>query len=115
MDAIALVLFFGLVALFAGRAWKAQGRLSGRDRWSLITGFAPAVTTFIAAPLVINWVVVPGALWLAAVALLAAGVVGAALRWPELAWNAGARPVRRAVAVGTTLLSCALVVGVAVA
>jgi hypothetical protein len=115
VDALALVLFFGLVALFALRAWKAEGRLAGRDRWALVTGFAVAVAAFAAASLLVNWVVVPTALWPAAVALLAGGVVGAALRWPELAWSAGMHRVRRPVGVGATLLSCAVVVGVAVA
>ena len=32
MDLLAVALFLGLVALFAIRAWKAQGRLSARDR-----------------------------------------------------------------------------------
>ena len=38
MDLLAVVLFFGLVALFVMRAWKAHGRLAARDRWALITG-----------------------------------------------------------------------------
>jgi hypothetical protein len=115
MDVLALIPFFGLVALFAVRAWKPRGRFSGGDRWALITGFAAAVAAFAVAPMLVNWVVVPTALWLLAVALLAGGVVGAALRWPELAWSEGAPPIRRAVRVGATLLSCALVVGVAMA
>jgi hypothetical protein len=114
MDVLALGLFFGLVALFVARAWKPRGRLSARDRWGLVTGFAAAVAAFAVAPRLIDWVVVPTALWLVAVALLAGGVVGAALRWPDLSWSAGARPVRRAVAVGATLVGCALVVGVTV-
>ena len=39
---------------FVIRAWKPDGRLSGRDRWSLITGFAVALTMFVVAPLVMN-------------------------------------------------------------
>ena len=92
MDSIALALFFGLVARFVIRAWKGHGRLSGRDRWALITSFAVASTTFVIAPLLINWVIVPTAIWLIAVALLAGGVVGAVLRWPELAWFTGTHP-----------------------
>lgn len=114
MDILALVLFFALVTLFAIRAWKGHGRLSARDRWALVTSFAVAITTFVLAPLLINWVIVPTALWLIVVALLAGGVVGAVLRWPELAWFTGTRPVRRAIGVGATLVSCALIVGVAV-
>lgn len=114
MDILALVLFFGLVGLFAIRAWKAHGRLSARDRWALITSFAVASTTFVIAPVLINWVIVPTAIWLIAVALLTSGVVGAALRWPELACSTGTHPIRRAIGVGATLASCALIIGVAV-
>jgi small-conductance mechanosensitive channel len=114
MDSIALALFFGLVARFVIRAWKGHGRLSGRDRWALITSFAVALTLFVVARLVINWVLVPTAIWLIAVALLAGGVVGAVLRWPELTWFSGTHPIRRAIGVGATLVSCALIIGVAV-
>ena len=96
------------------QAWKGHGRLSGRDRWALITSFAVALTMFVVARLVINWVLAPTALWLIGVALLSGGVVGAALRWPELGWFTGRRPIRRAIGIGATLVSCALVVGIAV-
>jgi hypothetical protein len=114
MDILAVALFYALVARFMIRAWKAQGRLSGRDRWALIASFVVAATTFVIAPLLINWVLVPTAIWLIAVGLLAGGVAGAALRWPELAWFSGTHPIRRAIGVGATLVSCALIVGVAV-
>ncbi len=114
MDSIAVGLFLGLVARFVIRAWKADGRLSSRDRWALITSFAVALTTFVIAPLLINWVIVPTVIWLIAVALLAGGVVGAVLRWPELAWFSDMRPIRRAIGVGATSVSCMLIIGVAV-
>jgi hypothetical protein len=114
MDILAVALFFALVVRFAIRAWKAHGRLSGRDRWALITSFAVAATTFVVAPLLIKWVMVPTVIWLVAVALLAGGVAGAALRWPELAWFSDTRPIRGAIRVGTTLVICALIIGVAV-
>ena len=113
MDSIAVALFIGLVARFVTRAWKAHGRLSGRDRWALITSFAVALTTCVIASLVINWVLMPTVIWLIAVALLAGGVVGVVLRWPELAWFTGTHPIRRAIGVGATLLSCMLIIGVA--
>ncbi len=114
MDILALGLFCGFVSLFVIRAWKPRGRLSARDRWALITSFAVASTMFVVAPLVINWVIMPTAIWLIAIALFAGGVVGAALRWPELAWFTGRRPFRRAIGIGATLVSCALIIGVAV-
>lgn len=114
MDIVAVALFFALVARFAIRAWKVEGRLSGRDRWSLITSCIVASTTFVIAPLLINWVMVPTLMWLIAVGLLAGGVVGVALRWPELAWSSGTHPIRRAIGNGATLVSCALIIGMAV-
>lgn len=114
MDILALVLFFALVTRFAIRAWKGHGRLSARDRWALVTSFAVAITTFVVAPLVIDWVIVPTALWLIAVALLAGGVGGAVLRWSELAWFHGSHPLRRAIGIGATLVSCVLIIGLAV-
>jgi hypothetical protein len=78
----------------------------------VITSFAVALTTFVIAPLVITWVMVPTAIWLIAIALLSGGVVGAVLRWPELAWFSGTHPVWRAIGVGAMLVSCALIIGV---
>lgn len=111
MDLIAVALFFALVARFVIRAWKAAGWLAGRDRWAVLTSFAVVSTMFVVAPLVINWVVVPTILWLIAVVVLSGGVVGAVLRWPELAWFCGIQPVWRTIGVGATLLSCLLIVG----
>jgi hypothetical protein len=114
MDILAVVLFFGLVARFVIRAWKAHGKLSGGDRWALITSFAVAATTFVVAPLLINWVKVPTLIWLVAVALLSGGVVGMVLRWPELAWLSDTRPMGRAIRISAALVSCALIITVAV-
>ena len=114
MDTLALVLLFALVALFVVRAWKARGRLSGRDRWGLITSFVAAVTTFTIARLLVNWVSAPPALWFVAVAALTAGVVGAALRWPTLPWFDSRHPIWRAMGTGATLITCAVIIGLAV-
>ena len=111
---VVLALFLALVGVFVLRAWTARGTLAARDRWALITGFVAAVTGFAIASLLINWVVVPVAIWLVAVGLLAGGVVGAVLRWPELAWYEGTRPIWRAIAVIANLFICALIIGVAV-
>ena len=53
-------------------------------------------------------------IWLVAVALLSGGVVGVVLRWPELAWFSDTRPRWRAIRVGATLVSCTLIITVAV-
>jgi hypothetical protein len=45
--------------------------------------------------------------------LLAGGLAGTALRWPELVWFPGTRPTWRAIRVGATLVGCALIITVA--
>lgn len=114
MDVLAVALLLALVTLFVVRAWKAHGRLSGRDRSALITSLAVALTLFLLTRLLVNWVNTPPALWLIAVAALMAGVVGAVLRWPALPWLAGRHPLRRAIGTGATLVACALIVGLGV-
>jgi hypothetical protein len=113
MDTLTVALFIALVAGFAVRAWKAQGRLSGGDRWALLTSFAVATTACVTAPLLINWVKVPTVIWLIAVGLLSAGVAGAVLRWSELSWRTGAHPLQRTLRIGATLVTCALIITVA--
>ncbi len=56
------------------RSYRTRGKLSALDRWGLITNFITALTTFVVADRLINWVDVP-----AAVALLAGGVGWAVL------------------------------------
>ena len=108
-----LALFLALVGVFVLRAWTARGTLAARDRWALITGFVAAVTGFAIASLLIDWIVVPVAVWLAAVGLLAGGVVGAVLRWPELSWYEGTRPIWRTIGIIVNLFICAPIIGVA--
>jgi len=110
---VVLALFLALVVAFVVRAWKTRGTLAARDRWALITGVVAAVTGFAIASLLINWVVVPVAIWLVAVGLLAGGVAGAVLRWPELSWYDGTKPIRRTIGVIASLVICALIIGVA--
>jgi hypothetical protein len=110
---VAAIVFLALVATFAIRSWQAQGRLVARDRWALLTDCARALAAFALATMLIDWTVAPAALWLIAVALLAGGVAGTAVRWPGLAWYAGTRPLWRAGGVIATLCLCALVIGVA--
>ncbi len=113
MDILVLAIFPALVAAFVIRAWKTHGWLAGRDRWALVTSFVTAIEAFAIATLLINWVVVPVAVWLVAVGLLAGGVAGAVLRWPGLAWYDGTTLIRRTIGVSASLLICALVIGAA--
>ena len=113
MDIVTISVFFALVVAFVIRAWKARGKLAGRDRWALITGFVAAVTGFAIASLLTNWVIVPVAIWFVAVGLLAAGVAGAGLRWPGLPWFASTKPIGRGIAVVASLFICAVIIGAA--
>ena len=113
MDTVALALFFVPLASFVVRSWKPRGRLAAADRWALLSSFAVATAAFAPAALLIDWVRVPSALWLAAVALLAGGTAAAVLRWPELPWLASANPLGRVVSTGATLATCALLISAA--
>ena len=108
---VAALVFLALVAAFAFRPWNTRGWLVARDRWALLSDLARALAAFALASILIDWTVAPAALWLVAVALLAGGVAGAALRWPGLAWYAGTRPRWRAAGVVATLCVCALLIG----
>lgn len=109
-----IVIFLGFVALFTTGAWRTHGKISSRDRWSLVTSFASAITAFGIAWMLLAWTVVPFALWLISTGLLAGGVVGAVLRWPELAWFGGTRPGRYAAGAIATQCTCVLILGLAV-
>ena len=118
MTILVITVFLTVVGAFvlrAGAPWlNAQSRVVARDRWSLLTGFVTAITAFAMVSLPLEEVVVPGTIWFIGVGLLAGGVVGAVLRWPDLTWYAGTKPRRRAIGVVSTLCICALIIGVAV-
>ena len=111
-------LFLMMVASFVIRAcipWVFnQSGLAARDRWGLITGFVITVTAFAIVSLPLAEVVVPDVIWFVGIALLASGVGGAALRWPDLTWYAGTKPFGRSTGVIATLCICGLIIGVAI-
>ncbi len=113
-----ITIFLILVGAFVVRACAprvhAQSRLVARDRWGLITGFVIAVTAFAIVSLPLAEVIIPGVIWFVGIGLLASGVFGAVLRWPDLAWYAGTRPLRRMIGGIATLCICLLIIGVAV-
>ena len=111
---VAATAFLAPVVTFAIRSWKTQGRLVARDRWALVTDLARALAACALASMLIDWTAAPAVLWPVAVALLATGVLGAALRWPGLVWYAGTRPRRRTGGVVATLCACTLIIGLAV-
>lgn len=122
MGAIALavpivlgVIFLALLAHFALGAWKGGGAFAITDRWAVLTRFASAVASCAIATLIVNWTVMPGAVWLVGIVLLALGIAGVALRWSDLPWLAdGSRP-SRIVGIAADLLISALFIGAALA
>jgi len=118
MTLLTILIFLILVGAFlirAGVPWATtQRRWVAHDRWGLITGFVTAVTAFAIVSLPLDEVVIPEAIWLVGVGLLAGGVFGAVLRWPDLSWYVGPKPFRRAIQVTATLGMGALLIGVAV-
>jgi hypothetical protein len=102
-----------LIAAFIIDAWRAQGAAPNRDRWGLVARFVAALAGFAMAWLLINWVTMPTAVWLVAVALLASGVFGATLRWPALPWFAGTMSWARMLGLVANLAICALIIAVA--
>jgi hypothetical protein len=107
-------ILFAPVAVFLIRAWQGQGMLGARDRWALVTGFGAAFAAFAVASLLIDWTVVPVIIWLVAVGMLAGGVAGATLRWPQLPWFGGTKPIRRTISVSAMLVGCGLLIAAAV-
>ncbi len=114
MTILVIIIFLALIAAFVVRVWSGQGRLAARDRWALLTGFVTAATAFAIVSLPLDVLVIPEIAWLIGVGLLAGGVAGAVLRWPDLSWYAGTNPLARAVGVIATLCFGALLIGVAV-
>ncbi len=114
MHILIIIIFLALVAAFVVRAWTAQNRLGAHDRWALITGFVTAVTAFAIVTLPLEVLVVPETVWFVGVGLLAGGVIGAVLRWPDLSWYVGTKPRWRAIRVIATICVGVLLIGVAV-
>lgn len=109
-------IFLALVAQLTVGAWRGQGASASHDRWKLITSLVSAVAICAFATLLINWTSVPIIVWFAGIALLASGVAGTALRWPDLPWFADgdARP-RRVAGIAADLLVSAIMIGVVIA
>lgn len=104
-----------LIGAFVVGVWLTSGPLAARDRWALIVGFAAAVAGMAMAWLNLNWLITPAAAWFVAVALVSAGVVRAALRWPDLPWFQNPTDTKQhAVGAMTTLMMCTLITGAAI-
>lgn len=111
---VMVAIFLWLVVSFPLRAWRRGSKIASLDRWTLITSFFTAVSAFAIASLLINWLVVPAAIWLLAVGLLAGGVVGTVVRWPTLPWFAeGANTRKHYFNIAADLLISLLLIVVA--
>ena len=104
-----------LIAAFAVGAWRTDGQLGAKDRWTLLTRFAAAVAGLAMAWLNLNWVTTPTPIWFMLIAIVSASAVRAALRWPNIQWIEHARATkRRTVGALASLLMCAAIVSVSV-
>jgi hypothetical protein len=99
-------------AWFVVTSWS-RGRFRTRDRLAAVVGAVEAgAATLLFQHVATASVTVPLALWVTAVLLLAAGVVGIALRWAQLPGLRGGakRRTRTAGAVVALAVSAAVVV-----
>ncbi|WP_353952582.1 hypothetical protein V6K52_03805 [Knoellia sp. S7-12] len=104
-----------LVAAFATGAWRTHGPLAAKSRWALLSRFGGAAAGLAMAWLNMNWVTTPLAVWFLLVALVSAGALKAALRWPDLPWIEHALPASaRPTGALASLLMSALIVGASI-
>ena len=93
----------GVLALFvpgtfAFSVWTEKEARRSRSRVDLVIAALNSVVVLVVVHQLLPWSSVPVALWLLPVLLVAAGVVGAVLRWPALPWLRPDRSHRRVVA-----------------
>ena len=93
----------GLLALFvtggfALSVWTDKEARRTRSRVDLLIAALNSVVVLVVLHQLLPWSSVPVVLWLLPVLLVAAGVVGAVLRWPGLPWRRGDRARWRVVA-----------------
>jgi hypothetical protein len=81
---IPLIVVIGFVAGFTVSAWSPRFG-AARDRLALVTDGVAAAGILTASRVWVDWSTATSLTWYALVLLLAAGVVGAVLRWPTLA------------------------------
>jgi len=87
----------GYPALFAAMTLSRAPRWRAKSRVDVLVEGLTAALMLVLVHEFFAWWVVPAALWLVPVAIFAAGVVGAVIRWPSLPWMREGRTLRRAV------------------
>jgi len=111
LDVVLGIAVLALSAAFVVSAF-ARGRLRARSGVALVGRFADVVVFLLLARLLQSWSVLTPWAWLVPVGLVAAGVAGAILRWPELSIWRPDRPRWRAIVA--LVLRAAIVVLVTV-
>ncbi|WP_370618038.1 hypothetical protein [Mumia sp. Pv 4-285] len=115
-----LVLPVALVLLAAGAytAWRRPPNKPGADRLALLSATAQGIALLAVARSLVPWSELPAVVaygaWGTCVALLAAGVAGVVVRWPELRILPDQHPRRSAVGsglgIGVSVVAVALLV-----
>jgi hypothetical protein len=91
MEYISGLVAFAFAAVFAASAFSRHPAFAPRSRLELLLGGLDAAAALLFARALMPWAEVSPFLWLVPVAVVAAGVFGAVLRWRELP---GLRPGR---------------------
>jgi hypothetical protein len=109
---IPLIVVVGFVAGFALSAWSPRIG-AARDRLALVVDGLMAAGLLLAGRAIVDWSTTTIFAWYALVLLLAAGVVGAVLRWPALPpLKDPAKRTSRTWGAGFTIAILAVLVGV---
>lgn len=93
------------------RSWRDRGRHRLLDRWDASARTVDTLFWLLLALLLTQWTLLPVAVWYSVLALTAASVASAVLRWPSLPARAQDRKatVRRVSAIGTLIVLMTLV------
>ena len=100
---IALVLAITIAALSIS-TWRSPNTAGDPDRMTLLSNCTFAIALLSFARVQLWWSTIPIAFWFVGAATVAAGVLGAVLRWPDSPWLRARKQKRRLVDSTMTIL-----------